>query len=692
MAEWRHELERRCSAAGLEAPRRDEVQREIGEHLQDRLDDLVAGGTAPADAHRLVTAEMPTVEAIRQLARRRPQYAAPAPVPRPPDTGRRGVLASTTGFGRDIRFAFRSFWRDRTFTTASVLTLAACLAANVIVFTLVNAVLLDAVSVPEPHALVHVGNQYPNAGAAANVGGNSGVPDYFDRLTAVPALAEQALLDTHGVSLGDQMAERITAMTATPSLFPMLRAQAALGRTFTDDEGQEGRHRKVVLSDGPWRRRFAASPAVIGQTVPIGGVPHEIVGVMPPGFPFYDDQVALWLPAAFTAQEKSDESRHNNSWTHVGRLAPGAAVAQAQAQLDALNAANLERFPALKQVLIEAGFRSTATPLVDVLVADVRRPLYLLWGGVACVLLIGVVNLAALTLARATARRGELATRLALGAAPGRVRLQLVTEHVLLALMGGVLGVAVAWALVRGVPGAGLALVPAGREVALDPRVWTYAASLTLLVGITLGLVAMRGVAPERTAATLRDDGRSRTGSRTTRRLRQALVVGQVAVACMLLVGAGVLFTSFRTNVVTGAISLPTSAYATDPERIAFMNRLLDAIRAIPGVTQAGATSSIPFGTSHSDSVAWPEGWTPLPGQSFVSPDQIRVSPGYFEAMGIPVVAGRTFDGSEIEGTERAVIVDERLATRFWPDRDPIGRYLLQPRTPEALSNPTPEN
>jgi predicted permease len=701
MAEWRTTLDARCADAGLEPSVRDAVQREIEEHLSDRFDDLVANGTSTLEAERTLLDDVPSVAAIRQLARSRPRHGS-RPAPPPGDTPGGGPWSLATGTGRDLRFAWRSFLRDPTFTAAAVLTLAACLAANVVVFTLVNAVLLDAVTVPEPQALVQVGNQYPNAGAAANAGGNAGVPDYFDRQTAVPALAEQALFRSHGVSVGDQAAERLIAMTATPTFFPMVRVQAAQGRTFTDDEGQEGRHRKVVLSDALWRRRFGAAAGIIGQSLTIGGVPHEIVGVMPRDFRFYDDEVVLWLPAAFGPDERSDDARHSNNWIHVGRLAPGATLALAQAQLDALNAGNLERFPALKQVLIEAGFRSIAMPVVDVLVADVRRPLYLLWGGVACVLLIGVVNLAALTLARSTARRGEIATRLALGAAPARVRLQLVTEHLTLAALGGAVGMAAAWALVRGVPGAGLALVPDGRTVTLDPRVWAYAAALTVLVGVALGLVAMRSVAPAGTAAILRDEGRSRTGNRATRRLRQALVVGQVAVACTLLVGAGVLFTSFRrllavdtgfrTSVVTGAVALPQAAYPTDPDRIGFIQRLLDQVRALPGVTAVGATTNIPFGTNRSDSVAWPEGWTPRPGQSFVSPDQIRVAPGYFESMGIAAVAGRTFDGSEVAGSEPVVIVDERLAERFWPGRDAVGRYLLTPLSPDALSNPTPEN
>jgi predicted permease len=703
MAEWRRELARRCEAAGLDPARRGEVEGELAEHLQDRLDDLVAGGAAAAEAAAAVMRELPSIEAIRTLGRRRPEYVHPAPTPVvPPDGEAAAPWRVAAGLVRDLRFAARSFRRDRTFTAAAVLTLAACLAANLVVFTLVNAVLLDAVTAPEPGALVQIGNQYPNAGVAAAVGGNSGVPDYFDRRAAVPALAEQALFRTHGVSVGDQAAERLVAMTTTPTLFPMLGAQAALGRTFTDDEGRVGHERAVLLSDGLWRRRFGAAADVVGRSLLVGGVPYEIVGVMPRAFRFYDDEVVVWLPAAFTPEETADSARHSNNWIHVGRLAPGATVGQVQTQIDALNAANLERFPDLRQVLIQAGFRSVAAPVIDVLVADVRRPLYLLWGGVAAVLLIGIVNLSALTLARSTARRGELATRLALGAAPGRVRWQLVTEHLTLAAFGGILGLTLAWAVIAGVPGAGLALVPPGREVSFEPRVWAYGAVLTALVGITLGLVAMRAVAPERTAATLRDDGRSRTGSRATRRLRQALVAGQVAVACVLLAGAGVLFTSFRrllavdtgfrTTVVTGAVSLPRPAYPADVDRLTFIDRLLTEVRALPGVTDAGATTNIPFGESRSDSVAWPEGWTPGPGESFVSPDQIRVSPGYFEAMGIAAVAGRTFDGSEVPTSEPVVIVDERLAQRFWPGRDAVGRYLLQPTTPEAMSNPTPEN
>lgn len=702
MAEWRAELERRCEASALTPQVRDVVEGELAEHLQDRFDEVVAGGAAPGDADRQVRAEVPTVEAIRQLGRRRVQFTPPAPAPATETAGDAAATRVAGAILRDLRGAVRAFARARTFTAATLLTLATCLAANVAVFAIVHTVLFEALTVPAPHELVQIGNLYPNAGASASVGANSGVPDYFDRRTAVPALAPQALFRVHGVSVGDQAAERLVAMTTTPSLFPMLGVQAAMGRTFTDDEGEPGRDQRVVISDALWRRRFGGAADVVGRSLLVGGVPHQIVGVMPRSYRFYDDEVTLWLPAAFSAEEKADDARHSNNWTHVGRLAPAATLGQVQQQVDALNAANLERFPALRQVLVEAGFRSEARPVVDVLTADVQRPLELLWAGVGAVLLIGVVNLAALTLARGTARRGELATRLALGAAPWRVRTQLLTEHLLLAAIGGVAGAGLAWALLRALPAASLSLVPPGRDVVFAPAVWGYAALITLLVGLALGAVAMIGLDPARANEALRDEGRGRSGSRGVRRLRQGLVVAQVALACTLLVVAGVLFSSFqrmlavdtgfRAGVVTGAVSLPAQAYPDDAARLGFITRLLASVRALPGVTAAGATTNIPFGSSRSDSVAWPEGWTPSPGESFVSPYQIRVSDGYFEAMGIATVAGRTFDGRDTADSEPVVIVDARLAERFWPGRDPVGRYLLQPTSPEALSHPTPQN
>lgn len=697
MVEWRRTLDTRCSEADLAPSVRDEIEREVAEHFQDRFDDLTTAGATADEATSTVVAEMPDVAALRRLARSRtPPRAAAPPAP--------GIEESSARFhhlSRDLAYAWRTWRTDRTFATATVATLALCLAANIAVFAVVNTVLLGAIDAPDPEALVQLGNVYPGAGLAAATIGNSSVPDYADRKSAVSALAEHALLSVHGVSVGQEPPERLTAMTATPSLFPLLQAHAALGRTLLDDDGEVGRDNIVVLSDGYWRRRFGASPTAVGQTILIAGLAHEVVGVMPPGFRFFDDGVQVWLPAAFTAEERSDESRHNNSWTYVARLAAGASLDQAQSQVDALNAANLERFPALKQVLLDAQFRTVVRPLLETLTADVRRPLVLLWGGIVAVLVIGVVNLMALAMARATGRRGEFAMRLALGASRERLRTQFVTEHVALAAIGGLLGAALAHGLLWVLPRVGSGLVPDGRTLTFDSRVWAYAVALTVTIGLGLGLTAVRAVGAVGAAAALRDDGRSKTGSRAARRFRQGLVVAQVAMACVLLVGAGVLLTSFRRlmavdpgfrpAVVTGSLSLPRADYATDDARRAFHDRLLARVRALPGVSAAGLTNIIPFGPDRSDSVVWPEDRPATPGQSIVSPDQVRVSEGYFEAMGIRLVNGRTFTARDQSTSEPVIVVDERLAARFWPGRNPLDRYVIQPLSQAAFTNPTPE-
>jgi predicted permease len=698
MAEWRTVLADRCAAAALEGPAREVVQRELEEHLQDRFEDLVSGGASAAAADRAVAAEVPDVAAIRALARSRPGHG-PATVPAPPLSPPAGAPLAT--IGRDVRFALRLFLKDRTFTLAAIGTLALCLAANVAVFALVNSAVFRALDVPYPEQLLQLSNGYPGAGVAPSAGGNSGVPDYFDRLAGMPAMPQQALFRRPGVSLGDTDAQRVSAMLTTPSLFPMLGAQAALGRTFTEDEGEEGRDRKVVLSDALWRQRFGGAPDVIGRTVAIGGIPHEIVGVMPAGFRFYDDAVDLWLPAAFSADDRSDNSRHNNSWVHVGRLAPGATIEQAVAQVNAINAANLERFPGLRQALIDAQFHTRVERVTDVLVASIRRPLTFLWAGVAAVLLIGVVNLVALTLARSTSRRGEIATRLALGAQPARLRQQLITEHLILAMTGGAAGIALGLGVLQALPRLGIAFLPAERPALVAPIVWIYAVGLTIAVGLVLGGTAARSVRRVQVATTLRDDGRSRTGTRAGRRLRQALVVGQVAAACALLVASGLLFSSFRrlmavdpgfdVRTVTGAVSLPRSAYPDDAARLGFARRLLEGARALPGTQTAGLTDIVPFGDSSNDSVIWAEDQPPTPGTSLVSPFTITVSPGYFAAMDVPIVAGRDFTTADDHG-EPVVIVDERLARRFWSGREAVGRRLIQPQSSDAIANPTPEN
>src|SRR5262245_42803999 len=251
----------------------------------------------------------------------------------------------------DLRFAARLLWKDRGFATTAIVTLAVCIGANAAIFAVVNSVLLQPLPVPHSEQLVHMSNEYPGAGLAEGRG-STGVPDYYDRLRETDVFQEQALYNPRGMTLsGNGEAERIVTMTATPSMLRLLQVQPVRGRLFTEQEdGEIGKHQKVILTYASWQKWFAGRDSAIGSELRLNGAPYTVVGVLPREFSFREPDVRLWTPVAFSAEEKSDDSRHSNNWSYVGRLKPGATIEQARQQVDALNARNLDRFPALKQI------------------------------------------------------------------------------------------------------------------------------------------------------------------------------------------------------------------------------------------------------------------------------------------------------------------------------------------------------
>jgi putative ABC transport system permease protein len=598
-----------------------------------------------------------------------------------------------SAFFRDLRHALRSLAGDKGFTVTVVLTIAVCIAANTATFAVVNSVLLRPLPVPDARSIVLMANRYPKAGA--DFGYNSASGDYFDRLRDVHVFTEQALFRTGGRTIEVQgTPERVTGMTATPSLFRLLRVSPAYGRAFSNEEGEPGADQKAILSDGFSRQLFGEPEAALGKDIRIAGQPYAVVGVMPSGFNFLDPEVRLWTPAAFMPEDK--EVHHSNNWQSIGRLKPGATIEQAQAQVDALNRANLDRYPNFKELLINAGFHTKVVPLEDMLVKQIRGALYLLWGGAALVLLIGAVNVANLILARTTLRRKELATRLALGAGAGRLVRQLVTESTLVALAGGTAGAAMGAGLLVALRHSGIEKLPRADEVRVDGTVILVMLLTAAVVGILIGLIPSMQVARAHVNDVLREESRSGTGGKRARRVRQALIMGQVALAFVLLAGAGLFLASFRQllhvdpgfdvkGVVTAATNVPQTLYPKDSDVRTLVDRTLDAMRSIPGVTAAGATTTIPWGGSHSDSVIVAEGYIMKPGESVISPEQVTVTPGYFEAMRIGMLAGRTFDARDRDGAPGAIIVDEVLARHFWPGRNPLGRRLFLPNSPKDI-------
>jgi len=593
----------------------------------------------------------------------------------------------------DLKYSARSLWRAKGFALTVFLTFSVCLAANTALFAIVNSVVLRPLPVPEANSILLMSNEYPKAGVSGNNSSSSG--DYFDRLRAITAFESQAMFRQRDQTVElNGLPQRIHGMAVTPSWFTLLRASPELGRPFTEEEGEPGRDREVVLSHGLWEQLYAADKSVLGRDLRISGQPFTIVGVMPAGFDFIDPDVRLWMPVAFTAEEKT--VHHSNNWSYIGRLKPGATLAQVQAQVNALNNENLERFPEFKEILIHAGFHTVVKPLQDLLTAGVKKTLYLLWGGALLVLLIGGLNIANLALTRLSLRRREMATRIALGAGGTQLMRQLILENLGLALLGGVSGIGLGAGLLRMLSVIGLEHLPRAREVHMDGVVVLVSLGLSVAAGLFVGLFPLASVSKIRISDALHEDSRTGTTGKKTRSVRQLLVAAQIGFAFALLMGAALFLTSFRRllevepgfrpeGVVTASVALPRSRYPKAEDWRKFMNRALLAVRGIPGVSLAGATDVIPLGGDHNDSVILAEGYQMKPDESLVSPLSMDVTPGYFEAMGISTVRGRSFDERDNENSPRVVIVDERLAQHFWPNSDPVGRRMYLPGNPKDL-------
>lgn len=591
--------------------------------------------------------------------------------------------------GSDLRVGLRLLWKHKAFTLTAALTLALCIGANTALFSVVHNVLLRPLPGPHSERLMLMSNAYPKAGADGL--GSSGVPDYYDRLRDMNVYEEQALFNTRNVSIDENgTPTRVAVMYATPSFFRLVGIAPHLGRTFTNEEGEIGNEKRVVLSYGLWQSAFGGDPQVNGKDLRIDGQPYAVVGVMPRDFSFADPKVLLWLPAAFTPQQKSDEQRHSNNWRNVARLKPGATMDQAQQQVDAINAANLKRFPQYAELLMNAGFHTVVSPFQDFLVRDVKPILYLMWGGALFVLLIGVVNVANLVLVRSRARIKELATRLALGAGRPRVARQLVIESIVLTMASALIGLGIGYGALSLLGALNIQDLPRGNEIRMDGIVIAYTLAVAALIGVVLGLIPVMNILPANLTSVLREEGRGGTAGRGARALRRTLVIAQVAFAFVLLIGAGLLFASFRQvlsvdpgfnpdNVLTASVNLPRSRYSDPKALVAFHNEALRQLRALPGITVAGATDWIPLSGNNNDSVILAEGYQMKPGESVISPSNSDVTPGYFEAMGVKLVKGRFYDERDSTDGPKTIMVDEKLARRFWPNQDPVGRRMYRP-------------
>jgi predicted permease len=673
--------------------RYDDVVEELASELDARYTALRRTGSSDDEAWQEVLAQVPSWPAlVHDLTPARTSPADPTPA------SRLRRLVSPDAWRRELAVAFRMLRKDRGFAATAIITLTVCLGGHAAILGAANALLFHPLRVPEPERVLLMANQYPRVEARRSP--RSAPPDYADRLQYVTALEEQALYNVTAatIDLGG-IATRMSGMVATPSLFRLLRVNPTHGRFFTNDDATPGNDARVILTDGLWRESFGADPAVIGRTMRLNGRDSTIVGILPRHFAFGDPEARFWVPLVLTERERSDDARHRNGWFSVGRLKPGSTIAQVRDQLKALDAANFERLPPqLQSIVIRTGFYTSVEPLEDALVRDVRGPLRLLWAAAFAVLVIGVGNLAAVALARSRGRLGDLGTRLALGASRWDIVRQLLAEGLLIAAVGG----AAALALGTWMLSAVRATQPGMGQLGIDAVAGAMTCALAALAAIVMTIASASPLYTVKLGAMLHEAVRSDTRGRAVRRAWRALIVAQMTCSFMLLVGSAVLWMSirnllavdlgFRTdNVLTAVVSLPATRYADADATRAFLSRSLDSIGSLPGVAAAGATTIVPVTRSGSSGLVVAEGYVPVPGELPASGLRSVVSPGYFEALGTTLVRGRYFDRREDDPSSSSVVIDERLAQRFWPNGDAVGRRMFCPTNATQLAMNSPD-
>jgi len=584
---------------------------------------------------------------------------------------------------QDIRYGFRTLLRKPGFTIVAVIALALGIGANTAIFSVINSILLRPLAYRDSDRLVTVNHDYLKINLKASVSAPS-YTHYRDHAKSFESLA--ALRGaTFNLTDGGEP-ERLMGGQVSANFFGTLGASAAHGRVFLAEEDQPGREKVVVLNDALWQRRFGGDPGILNRTITLNGESYAVVGIMPPDFQFGRElgrMAELLTPIAFTPQQLDMNNLTNENLTVIGRLKAGAPIEQAQAELDRL-ADNLRQqyMPGMGR----DGWGLTTQYFRELLVGDLRKPLWFLMGMVSLVLLIACANVANLLLARATDRRKEIAIRAALGAGRWRVVRQLLTESVLLAGMGGLLGLGLAAWGVRALAKIEQVRIPRAHELGLDWRVLAFTLGASLLTGILFGLLPALQSSKADLHETLKEGGRSGSGGARSW-LRNSLVVTEMALALTLLVGAGLLMRSFwevqkvnpgfvPRSLLTMSVGLPQTSYSEPARRDNFYRQTLEQIRALPGVVSAGAVSILPMSGQNSSGSFRIEGREVPQGATLPHGDRWAATTGYFSTMKIPLIRGRFFDDRDRIDSQPVAIIDETMARKYWPNEDPLSKRI----------------
>jgi len=642
----------------VDAELRDEIQ----SHLQQLIDENIAAGMSPRDARTAALREFGGVQQLMEESR-----------------DARDV-AWIANLGHDIKYGVRLMTRSPGFAAAAMLTVALGIGATTAMFSVVYGVMLKPLPYRDPDRLVNIWSTAFKRGLPRAYVGMANVYDFrarnhvFEGIAALRAVANFNLT-------GQGEPERLNASRVSANLFPVLGVTPLVGRTFTEDEDEIGHDHVALLTYGLWMRRFAGDPAIVGRTILLSGVPHTVVGVMRPDFAYPSREFQIYTPLTFDPQELVN--RLNYSYLAVARLKPRVTVEQARAEISTI-AAQLER-----EYPIQEGIGVEVVSMLADTVTPVRKPLYILLAAVAAMLLIGCANLANLLLARALARQRELAVRAALGAARGRLVLQSIGELVPMLVAGGALGlVAAVWiidALVPLLP----AEIPRVENIGLHAPVLAITIVTLALVGIFVGVWPALEASSRGLTASVADLSRGVTGGPRRARLRDLLVVAQIAATLWLVVAAALLARSFAElkqvdpgfnpdRVYSAQLAIPRSKYSDDRDVAAFCARIMARVAALPDVTSVGMVNRLPLAGGAQTGPIEFEGIDPKIG-SVPNVDWRTVTPDYFRTVQIPLLSGRSFTEVDEAAAPLVMIIDERVARAVFGSANPIGRRLRIP-------------
>jgi putative ABC transport system permease protein len=598
------------------------------------------------------------------------------------------------GFIQDLRYGMRMLLKNPVFTGVAIFTLALGIGANSAIFSVINTVLFRELPYEKPEQLVLLWGNNPRAQLASRELPTS-VGNFLDWRAQNQVFEQLAAFRAWPfIVTGDNKPERIWGARVSGNLFQLLGIKPALGRDFLPEEDAAGGTPVVVISHGLWQRRFGSDPSIIGKNLTVDGKSYMMVGVAPPDFGFpqaagmpallrFPEHTDLWMPLAFSDKEKVN--RTTNNLAVIGRLKPSATIEQAQADMGNIVNQLRQQYESNKDLNV------SVVSLHEQMVRQSRPTLYILLAAVAFVLLIACANVANLLLGRAAARQREVGIRVALGANRSRLIQQLLTESLLLSVSGGLLG------LLLGVWGYSVlvSLSPPGllytKEVGIDLRVLGFTLLLSILTGIIFGLVPALQTSKTDVQGVLKEGARGSTGGRSRNRFRSWLVISEVALALMLLIGAGLLINSFLRlqktnlgfspkNVLTMEIMLPflpPSPYAEDEQRMAnFFTSALDRIASVPGVTSAGAVTALPLsGGVQSAKFTVREHPAPAPGQE-PSAQYAIITPDFFRTIEAPLIRGRAFNNQDTAKAAPVIIINEACARSLWPNEDAVGKHL----------------